>query len=226
MIKKWLFLAPITSKEEKMIKNVILLVLVLVLFNGSVFSQKENKPATNRFKNIKELLDYRYKGGFYSFEKTFLDNVSYTEQARKNCVIGIMIASFEVDCNGKQNFEKIKIKNPLHFGLDNQVSKFLNATQGHWNTCHDKKYTRFEIPIQFTMKGTKTNEDDAVLVLEGKNPGYVCTGDTVYLERAKKYLKKGKSKKAIKAIEILIKRNPYTTEYYDMLKQVLNTKKK
>ncbi len=200
--------------------------MAIFVFSIVLQAQQENTAAASRYANIKKLLDYRYVGGFYTFEKDFLEQVKYTEQARQNCVIGILIATFVVDCNGNYISLKTQIKNPLHYGLDNEISKFLLSTQGHWNKCHDKKYTRFNIPFQFTMEGTITNDEDAALVLEGKNPGYVCTSDSVYLQRVKKFLKKKKSKKAAKSLEILIKRNPYTVEYYDMLKKVLSKAEK
>ncbi len=205
--------------------KIALLGFVLIAFSTLTWGQEENTAAASRFANIKKLLDYRYKGGFYTFEKDFLEQVKYPDEARKNCVIGIVIASFNVDCEGNYNPLKTRMKNPLHYGIEQEISKFLLSTQGHWNICHDKKYTRFEIPIQFTMEGTVTNEDDAAIVLEGKNPGYACTSDSVYLQRAKKYLKKNKLKKAAKNLGILIQRNPYNVEYYEMLKQTISTKK-
>lgn len=205
--------------------KIALLGFVLIAFSTLTWGQEENTAAASRFANIKKLLDYRYKGGFYTFEKDFLEQVKYPDEARKNCVIGIVIASFNVDCEGNYNPLKTRMKNPLHYGIEQEISKFLLSTQGHWNICHDKKYTRFEIPIQFTMEGTVTNEDDAAIVLEGKNPGYACTSDSVYLQRAKKYLEKNKLKKAAKNLGILIQRNPYNVEYYEMLKQTISAKK-
>ncbi len=208
-----------------MIKRLVFSVIVLTGIVFSLEAQNENTAAASRFKNLKMLLDYRYKGGFYTFQKDFFETVTYPEEARKNCIIGIVIASFQVDCDGNYLPVKTRLKNPLHYGIDDEVSKFLLSTQGKWNTCHDKKFTRFEVPIQFTMEGTATNEEDAAIVLEGENPGYVCTADSVYYKRALKFLKKKKPKKAVKSIEILIQRNPYTVAYYDLLKQAVSSQK-
>ena len=207
-----------------MIKRAVFSVLMIMAFGLALYAQKEDTPAASRFRNIKKLLDYRYKGGFYTFQKDFLEMATYPEEARKNCVIGIVIATFEVDCDGNYLPVKTRLKNPLHYGIDDEISKFLLATQGKWNTCRDKKFTRFQVPFQFTMEGTVTNEEDAAIVLEGKNPGYACTSDSVYLKRALKYLDKKKPKKAIKSIEILIQRNPYTTGYYDLLKKAITAR--
>ncbi len=206
-------------------RRIVLTGFLILVFSALTMGQQENTAAASRFENIKKLLDYRYKGGFYTFEKDFFEQVEYPEMARKNCVIGIVIASFTVDCDGNYNSLKTRMKNPLHYGIEEEISKFLMSTQGHWNICHDKKYTRFEIPIQFTMEGTVTNDEDAAIVFEGKNPGYACTSDSVYYQRAMKYLKKNKLKKAAKNLGILIQRNPFTVEYYDLLKKTITEEK-
>jgi hypothetical protein len=201
-------------------KNFFGLLLLLLFSAGAVTAQNElSAVATARNKQLHDLLDYRFRGGFYTFEKLFLQTVKYTDMARQNCVIGITIVSFRVDCDG--TLRDVKIKNPLHYGLDEQIQKFMQLTNGHWNKCHDDKYTRFSLPIQFTMKGTQTDSIDPVIVLEGKNPGYVCSSDAYFLEKAKEALAKKKGKKAQLYIETLIKRNPFNDEYYNLMKQAL-----
>ncbi len=200
-------------------KKFIGLILGFVLLAGLVSAQELANVAKTRNKQIHDLLDYRFRGGFYTFEKLFLQTVKYTDIARQNCIIGITIVSFQVDCEG--TLRNIKIKNPLHYGLDQELQKFMEATRGHWNKCRDDKYTRFSVPIQFTMKGTRTDTLDPVIVLNGKNPGYVCNGDDYYLQKAKEALAKRKGKKAKTYLEILIKRNPFNDEYYSMMKQAM-----
>jgi hypothetical protein len=193
--------------------------MVLLLAAGTTSAQELANVAKTRNKQTHDLLDYRYRGGFYAFERLFLKTVKYTDVARQNCVIGIMVVSFQVDCDGV--LRNIKIKNPLHYGLDQEIQKFMQATQGHWNKCHDNKYTRFSVPIQFTMQGTKTDSIDPVISLTGKNPGYVCTGDDEYYQKAKQALAKKKGRKAKTYLETLIKRNPFNDEYYEMMKKAL-----
>ncbi|NOX86507.1 MAG: hypothetical protein GXO86_11200 [Chlorobi bacterium] len=206
-------------------KKIPLLILVLFLFiNSFSYSQVSQSVSESRKMNMKKLLDYRFKGGFYSFEKLFLTSVSYPDPATQNCIIGITIASFEVDCDG--NISLVTLKNPLHYGIDEQISGFFQSTRGKWNTCKDDRYTRFEIPIQFTMKGTETDSLNALLIYVGDNPGYACNDDDYYLKRAKKELEKGKGKRAISDLDILIKRNPYNNEYYEMKKKAISMSKK
>ena len=201
-------------------KKIVGLLMVLLFAAGMTSAQELASVAKTRNKQTRNLLDYRYRGGFYAFERLFLKTVKYTDVARQNCVIGIMVVTFQVDCDGV--LRNVKIKNPLHYGLDQEIQKFMAATQGHWNKCRDDKYTRFAVPIQFTMQGTQTDSLDPLISLNGKNPGYVCTGDDEYYQKAKEALAKKKGRKAKTYLEILIKRNPFNDEYYDLMKKALD----
>jgi len=200
-------------------RKFLLLGLIFVFAGNILFAQESQTAAQSRVEQIHTLLDYRFRGGFYSFERLFDKKVKYTDEARVNCIIGTMIAEFSVDCQG--TIKNVKIKNPLGYGLDKQLSSFLEATSGQWNDCKDNRFTHFVIPIQFTMEGTKTDSLNPVISYLGKNPGYACPDDAYYLKKAKEALKKGKKKRARGYLEILIKRNPFETTYYDMLKEAI-----
>ena len=196
------------------------LVILGFILTSSVFAQQTTTVAESRNKQVTNLLDYRFTGGTYTFEKLFNQTVTYPEAARKNCIQGIIIASFTVTCDGQLGF--VTIKNPLHYGIDDEVKKFFISTNGHWNKCHDKKFEHFEIPIQFKLAGTESLTDEGLFTFEGKNPGYVCNGEAYYLEKAKKYLDKGKGKKAISYLDILIRLDPYNSEYFKLKKQAIS----
>jgi len=204
-------------------KTTIFLLLTLWFFGNQIFGQEVQSPAESRKKNLKELLDYRYRGGFYSFERLFFREVEFNEYALKNCVIGIMIVRFEVDCEGE--IKNLVIKNPLGWGLNQQVQSFLQKTQGNWNKCDDDRYTRFEVPIQFTINDTETNSTDAMIVMQKDLTGYNCKPDSYYQEKFDDAFKKGKKKKALKYLQELIKRDPYKSELYELRKELLEGKK-
>jgi hypothetical protein len=150
--------------------------------------------------------------------------VEYPEYAKKNCVLGIMIVRFEVDCKGE--IKNLVIKNPLGWGIDQQVQSFLQQTTGNWNKCTDDKYTRFEVPIQFTINDTETNSTDGMIIYQSELIGYKCKGDSYYQEKLDNALEKNSKKKALRYIGELIKRDPYNTELYDIRKDILEKKKK
>lgn len=206
-----------------MLKRISLLILSLLLIVLTLPAQETNSVSESRKKNIRDLLDYRFRGGYYTFEKLFNNNVSFPVELTGSCIMGIVIVSFEVDCNGE--FTDFSFKNPIHTTINKEITDFFDLTFGEWNECKDAKYTRFEIPIQFRIKGVETNTKDALLICEGESPGYVCNGDDYYFKKAKKALDKGKGKGAMEHIEMLIKRDPFNLEYYDMKKDALSKMK-
>ncbi len=197
----------------------IAILFIFSLFNGLLIGQIQSL-SESRKDNLKSMLDYRYKGGYYSFERLFLKTVEFPEVAKMNCVTGIVIVVFEVDCEAE--IQEVKIKNPLGYGIETQISNFFENTIGNWNKCDDDRYTRFNVSIQFKITGVITNTDDALLVVEGKIVGVQCYDDSYYLEKAEKMLEKGKGKKAIGYINVLIKRNPYHNEYTDMKQEAID----
>jgi len=201
-------------------KKLVLLVVFIVVagIGNSLISQDSTSISNARKDNLIKLLNYRFRGGYYTFEKIFQQNVEYPPMASANCVMGIAIVSFRVSCEGE--VKNLKVKTPLGYGIDNEISTFFAKTAGQWNTCHDDKYTRFEVPIQFKLKGTETNTSDALLILEEDNPGYLCNDDEYYIKKMEKYLEKGKNKKTLQYIEIMIRRDPYNSYYQDLRKKL------
>ncbi len=202
-------------------KIVLLFVFVAITgISNSLVGQEVNSISQTRKDNLMELLNYRFKGGYYTFEKMFQQNITYPPQAIAHCIMGIAIVSFRVGCDGE--VYNVRIKTPLGYGIDNEISSFFTKTNGYWNNCKDEKYTKFEVPIQFKLKGTETNTEDALLILEAENPGFLCNSDEYYIKKMEKYLSKGKNKKALQYLNIMIHRDPYNTEYYDLREKLMN----
>jgi len=200
----------------KNISRILALLLMLPLF---IQAQDSTDILQQRKDNIIKLLNYRYKGGYYNFEKLFYQKVIYPEVARNNCIMGITILTITVECDG--TVSDVRTKNSLGYGIDDAISLFMTETTGNWNTCNDSKYTRLEIPIQFRTEGTQTAEGVALLTCIGDNPGFVCNDDEYYQKKVERLLKKKRGKKAMEMLDILIKRNPYNTDYYEMKKKAM-----
>lgn len=196
-------------------------VLLFLLISGSLGAQtdtlRKNIDAS-RNRNIRQLLDYRFKGGTGSFERLFYNMVDFTPEAKRNCVVGTVILSFEVDCYN--NLGDFRMRNPLHHGLNEKLQEFFKATEGQWNSCDEDKYTRFEIPVLFTVAGTETAAT-GFLVVETASPGFKCKSDQYYMEQFEKLRKRGKIKRALKSLDFLIRRDPYNQGYYELKRQVL-----
>lgn len=204
------------------IHSIIMLVLLFATIHPA-FSQENTTISESRKANVRKLMDYRFKGGFYTFEKLFSTNVKYPTYSEQVCLVGIVLVEIEISCEGE--IVNVLIKNPLRFGVEEDISKFFESTDGKWNKCNDEKYTKVEIPVQFMMDGLETNKDDAMIIIEGRNPGIVCYDDSYYIEKVQKYMEKGNGKKAIENLDVLIQRNPYNTEFYEMKKKAIELKK-
>lgn len=202
-----------------------LIILVVFLFVGQIFAMAQSDSLSfnlneSRSKQIRHLLDYRFKGGSGAFERAFFATVDYTTEARKNCIVGTVIVSFTVDCNNVLG--DFRMRNPLHVSINEMLQKFYKSTEGQWNQCNDDKYTRFEIPILFTIKGTETDAK-GYLVVEAESPGFTCKSDDYYLQQFEKFKSKGKTKRALESLDMLIRRDPYNQKYYDLKKGLLST---
>lgn len=205
-------------------RNLFLILLGLLFSVNTLYSQENTTPAESRKANLKQLLDYRYKGGYYSFERLFWKTVEYPEVAKKNCVVGILVVRFEVDCEG--TLKNLRVSNPLRWGVEKEIQKFFDATIDNWNKCEDDKYTKFEIPIQFTINETETNSTDAMIVMQTELKGYTCKSDEYFWEKLRKALDKNQNKKSLKLLQELIKRDPYNSELYTIKSDILSGKKK
>lgn len=198
----------------------VIIIITIVLLGDIVVAQSIKTISQSRKDQIIELLNYRFKGGYYTFENLFIKTVTYPEIAKSNCAIGIAIVTVEVDCDGVVSF--VKIKNPLGYGIDNQISTFFDNTEGMWNSCKEKKYTKFDIPIQFVLEGIETNNDDGLLICTDKIQGITCSDDEYFIEKIEKYMDKGKYRKVIPYLDVMIRRDPYNPVYFEMKKKAVN----
>lgn len=204
--------------------SLIMTVLAVFFFLGGLNAQEYSSVSESRKESIRSILNYRYKGGFYTFEKHFNTTVTYPESAKLNCRIGICVVSLKIDCDGE--IVEVTLKNPLKLGIDEEITNFINSTTGNWNTCTDDKYTKFDVPIQFRLRGVETNSTDAVLIVEDEPIlGQTCFGDEYYIEKVEKLMEKKKGKKVLQYLHHLIRRNPYNTDYYEMQKEALSYQK-
>ena len=84
-------------------------------------------------------------------------------------------------------------------------------TQGCWNECYNSDYEYFEIPILFTIEGLNTDAIGFITNYDEED-GCPCKDDSYYHNEYQKYKDK-KPKKALDAINELIRRNPYNESY-------------
>lgn len=197
----------------------IMLFVILLVHGSSLVAQQStinNQQATaNKLKKnnqiIKTMLDYRYKGGSGAFERDFFINVDYNKISRQSCTIGTTIMQFTVGCDG--SLGEFNIINPLNDHINSQLHKFFLMTQGNWNECQNSDYEYFEIPIVFTIEGVETEAIGLISNIDEQD-GCPCKDDSYFHEEFQRYKDK-KPKKALNAINELIKRNPYNESYIE-----------
>lgn len=177
--------------------------------NGKQKSVQAILKENNRI--VKTMLDYRYKGGSGAFERDFFIHVDYNQISRQSCTIGTTIMVFTVHCDG--SLGEFSIINPLNDYISSQLQKFFLMTKGNWNECQNSDYEYFEIPILFTIEGLET-EAIGFITNYADEQGYPCKNDNYYHEEFQKFKEK-KGEKALKAINELIRRNPYNELYID-----------
>ena len=203
----------------------VLLLLILLVHSSSLIAQSSTTQSSavqssatsvqsllkenNRI--IKTMLDYRYKGGSGAFERDFFIYVDYNQISRQSCTVGTTIMQFTVGCDGELG--EFNIINPLNDYINSQLNKFFLMTKGNWNECQNSDYEYFEIPILFTIEGLETEAIGFITNYGDKN-GVTCKCDKHFHDEFERFKEK-KPKKALKAIDELIKRNPYNENYIE-----------
>lgn len=199
----------------------IFTLLISILFISQLTAQNDAITTVHQSRNraISQLLNYRFKGGEGAFEKIFYEHVDYPENGQRACVVGITILKFTVDCDN--NMSELRIRNSLHPRINEQLKEFFEALEGQWNSCEDEAYTNFEIPILFTIRGVETDAR-AYLEIDAPHQGSKCQSDAWHMEQFEKNKAKKKVKSALKALDILIQRDPYNEEYYELKRALLS----
>ena len=203
-------MSKVESRKSKV--SALVIALALVLSQGSSLMAQNSElnsllKENNRI--IKTVLDYRYKGGSGAFERDFFKNIDYNDISRNSCAIGTTIMVFTVHCDG--SLGEFSIINPLNDHISSQLQKFFLMTNGNWNECKNSDYEYFEIPILFTIEGLDT-EAIGFITNYDEEEGCPCRDDEYFHIEFEKYKDK-KPKKALRAIEELIRRNPYNELY-------------
>lgn len=213
------------SKHRNQGKCLTTLVAVIVMTFALCFDANAQQSTTDvksllkkNNKIIKTMLDYRYKGGSGAFERDFFIHVDYNQISRQSCTVGTTIMQFTVGCDG--TLGEFSIINPLNDYISSQLQKFFIMTKGNWNECQNSDYEYFEIPILFTIEGLETEAIGFITNYADKE-GVTCKCDKHFHEEYQKHKDK-KPKKALTAIEELIKRNPYNEEYINEKNEILN----
>lgn len=205
-------MSMVNSQRSTVFVTIMVLALILVQSPKLMAQSSTAKVQTLLKENnriIKTMLDYRYKGGSGAFERDFFIYVDYNQISRQSCTVGTTIMQFTVNCDG--SLGEFNIINPLNDYINSQLQKFFLMTKGNWNECQNSDYEYFEVPILFTIEGLET-EAIGFITNYAEKEGVRCKCDRYFHDEFEKFKEK-KPKKALNAINELIKRNPYNENY-------------
>jgi hypothetical protein len=208
-------------------KNLILFLFLVSLSSADSISQVNDSP-----------IEYRFKNGYDGFSKFMFQNAIFPRYSKERNTIGLSISKMSITPLGK--IGEIKIINPIDNDIDEMVKDLLKKTAFGWQKCDSISSNQtFYIQIAFNLIGAQQDFFDKSIFPSNKmflKPIVVTTSPINRLPENKESLtkqcvesiKSGKFKKALSAVNELIRRYPYSKDLYQLrmsIAQKLNDKK-
>ena len=191
-----------------------LLGCAIIFLSSFVFSSnqvQESPSVEDARSSFYYILDNRFEGKSDAFLDLFNKTVTYPEEAKENCRMGMSKISFTIDKDGKMS--DVKYNQKLGFGIDKTLETFIKEIDGKWKAFNRK--SEFEMTVGFRIKNGRINyQPDADLTVSAAPLYKFSTGDTScgntdeLFKKVEKYMKKKKYKKAKPLVEELLRRFP------------------
>lgn len=211
------------------ILKILYVLSVYSIINSSVICAQ--KSDDNSVVNALPQLSERYIGGEEVLRKFIAQSIDYPIPAMTNQTVGLSISSITISPEGKIN--GIEIVNPIEYSIDQEIIRVLLKTEGNWKAVSktDGELTYY-IQVAFRLN----NYDYYFNPIQGSNIMnviHVCAmfpsvlndfkTDKYLQNQLTKSLKKDKYKRALEAINQILKRNPTESKLYQ-LRIMINTK--
>jgi hypothetical protein len=195
---------------------IILILLTFTMINA--IAQEANPSIENRF-----------VGGDEAFFMWIYSNISYPESSKKNGSYGCSIAKFFITPTGE--ILDVKIINPVDKYIDTEVINLLLSTKGKWTKCDTLKNDQeFYIQIDFLFSGLSTSSFTPrskpysslflnPIIVTGKavnKPKNKILDDQTLAAAGTSAIKEERYDEAIEIFNELIKRHPFTKEFYQL----------
>ncbi|MEM6842118.1 MAG: energy transducer TonB [Bacteroidota bacterium] len=166
---------------------------------------------------------YRVEGGAPTFYKLIAETLRYPRSARQSEIIGTSIISFVLHPSGE--ISEWNIINSLGKEIDEEVIHVFKKTEKIWlpDSLEEKSYVLF-FPVHFIINGHIYNltahsagfmQEEIKLVAEGNTSRKTLT-DQSLAQQANDLYQKQKYKPAMRHLNELIRRNPFSSELYKM----------
>ena len=186
-------------------------IILLSSFAYSYRSTEKAPTVEDTRSSFYYILDNRFEGKSDAFLDLFNKTVTYPEEAKENCRMGLSKITFNIDKEGKMS--EIKYNQTLGFGIEKTLDAFIEKLDGKWKPFNRK--SEFEMTVGFRIKnGHIKYVPDADLTVSAAplfkfSTGDATCGNTEDLnKKVEKYMKKKKYKKAKPLVEELLRRFP------------------
>jgi len=187
---------------------------LIILLSSFVISKntiQETPTVEDARSSFYYILDNRFEGKSDAFLDLFNKTLTYPEEAKENCRMGLSKISFTIDKDGKMS--KPKFNQQLGFGIEDALNDFFKKIDGNWKTGN--RQSEFEMTVGFRIKNGSINyRPDADLIVSATPLYKFSTGDAScgntdeLFKKAEKYMKKKKYSKAKPLVEELLRRFP------------------
>ena len=188
--------------------GLVILLSSFVISKNTIQKSSTVEEARSSFYYI---LDNRFEGKSDAFIDIFNKTLTYPNDAKDNCRMGLSKISFTVDKDGKMS--DVKYNQKLGFGIEDALDTFLKKIQGKWKAGNRK--SEFEMTVGFRIKNGRINyRPDADLVVSASPLYKFTTGDNScgnteeLFKKTEKYMKRKKYNKAKPLVEELLRRFP------------------
>lgn len=195
--------------------------VILLLFFTTQFSYGQSDTPLLTKSELDTLLNKNYEGGSKIFYKKLYSSLRYPPKARLNCAIGTTDAIFSIDENG--DIVDFSLSRKLGHGIENAIEIAVNATADGWKKempANVSLLIGFEVGVNKDVKADIMISAVAMDRATGKPKDMGCKSNAEILEKALKYIKKKKYKKAKKQINLLLGRDPNSTHFNSLHKLV------
>lgn len=193
-----------------------LLVSALVLYGFQIQS------ALARVDTVRTFPEERYLTGANGFNQHLMRTLRYPLEAQQAAIVGTSLVSITLTPSGKLTL--LTIVNSLGKAIDNEVTKAIQATAKLWlpvDPAELQDSLRMILPVTFSLGSTE-------FYVEPVKPDFILTGlivigynrlafireDKYFVNQLSAAFAKKDSKRMLKMVDELIRRNPYSDKLY------------
>ena len=186
--------------------------ILILLSTTTLFAQ-------DTVRHVGEFPVSRYKGGPQAFYKVLGETLEYPREARSTARVGTSIVKLTLSSEGTTRLE---IVNPLGKGIDEDILQTFRKTEDQWLALSGVSPIQMYFVITYMINNQSFYRmaPDSALFQEEVFVNAYGSGQSLQrpharlIENLHKFREKKKFKKALKAADELIRRDPLNSQWY------------